>query len=51
MSLAVVAGAAALAVGAQAADPLIGLAITVVIPRISWQSWRTVTGRDHADHH
>jgi divalent metal cation (Fe/Co/Zn/Cd) transporter len=51
VSLAVVASAAALAVGAQAADPLIGLAITLVILRISWQSWRTVTRHDHADHH
>jgi cation diffusion facilitator family transporter len=47
VSLAVVASAAALAAGAPAADPLIGLAITVVILRITWQSWRTVRGHDH----
>ena len=31
------------------ADPLIGLAITLVILRITWQSWSTVRGDDH--HH
>jgi hypothetical protein len=25
-------------------DPLVGLAITLVILRITWQSWRTVRG-------
>jgi cation diffusion facilitator family transporter len=44
VSLAVVASAAALAVGLDAADPLIGLGITVVILRITWDSWRTVRG-------
>lgn len=47
VSLAVIASAAALAAGAPAADPLIGMAITVVILRITWQSWRTVRGHDH----
>jgi cation diffusion facilitator family transporter len=42
VSLAVVAGAAAVAIGLDVADPLIGLAITLVILRITWQSWRTV---------
>jgi cation diffusion facilitator family transporter len=42
VSLAVVASAAVVALGAPVADPLIGLAITLVIRRISWQSWRTV---------
>lgn len=45
VSLAVVASAASVAVGLQAADPLIGLAITLVILRITWQSWRTISGR------
>jgi cation diffusion facilitator family transporter len=44
VSLAVVASAAAVAVGAPIADPLIGLAITVVILRITWQSWTTIAG-------
>lgn len=42
VSLAVVASAAVVAVGVPAADPLIGLAITAVILRITWESWRTV---------
>jgi len=44
VSLAVVASSAALVLGLDAADPLIGLAITAVILRITWQSWRTVRG-------
>jgi cation diffusion facilitator family transporter len=47
VSLAVIASAAAVAVGLELADPLIGLAITVVILRITWQSWRNVRGHDH----
>jgi divalent metal cation (Fe/Co/Zn/Cd) transporter len=31
-----------IAVGVPIADPLIGLAITLVILRITWASWRTV---------
>jgi cation diffusion facilitator family transporter len=42
VSLAVVASAAVVAAGVPAADPLIGLAITAVILRITWDSWRTV---------
>jgi cation diffusion facilitator family transporter len=42
VSLGVVASAAVVALGAPIADPLIGLAITLVILRITWQSWRTV---------
>ena len=44
VSLAVVASAAVVALGLEVADPLIGLAITLVILRISWQSWQTVRG-------
>jgi cation diffusion facilitator family transporter len=44
VSLAVVASAVVVALGAPIADPLIGLAITGVILRITWQSWRTVRG-------
>jgi cation diffusion facilitator family transporter len=44
VSLAVVASALVVALGAPIADPLIGLAITLVILRITWQSWRTVRG-------
>src|ERR687893_1352556 len=53
VSLAVVASAAVVALGLELADPLIGLAITVVILRITWHSWRTVQAGDHElhDHH
>ena len=44
VSLGVVASAALVALGATVADPLIGLAITILILRITWQSWRTVSG-------
>lgn len=44
VSLGVVASALIVAAGATVADPLIGLAITVVILRITWTSWRTVHG-------
>ena len=50
VSLAVVASAAVVALGLQVADPLIGLAITLVILRITWQSWLTVSGRGHHHH-
>jgi len=43
VSLAVVASAGLVALGLQVADPLIGLAITALILRITWQSWRTVS--------
>jgi cation diffusion facilitator family transporter len=42
VSLAVVASAIVVALGVQVADPLIGLAVTAVILRITWQSLRTV---------
>jgi cation diffusion facilitator family transporter len=47
VSLGVIASAIAVALGAPIADPLIGLAITLVILRITWQSWRTVRGHEH----
>jgi cation diffusion facilitator family transporter len=42
VSLAVVASAIFVALGLQVADPLIGMVVTVVILRITWQSWLTV---------
>jgi cation diffusion facilitator family transporter len=42
VSLAVVASAGALALGLDVLDPLIGLAITAIILRITWQSWKTI---------
>jgi divalent metal cation (Fe/Co/Zn/Cd) transporter len=47
VSLAVIASAVVVAVGAPIADPLIGLAITLVILRITRQSWNTVRGHHH----
>lgn len=48
VSLAVVASAAVVALGLGIADPLIGLAITLVILKITLDSWRTVrAGHDH----
>ena len=50
--LGVIAIAAVVAIGLDIADPLIGLTITLLILRITWQSWRTV--RDdvrRATHH
>jgi divalent metal cation (Fe/Co/Zn/Cd) transporter len=43
VSLGVVASAIVVSLGAEIGDPIIGLAITLVILRITWQSWRTVT--------
>ena len=42
VSLAVVASAVVVALGLHAGDPLIGLTITLVILRITWQSFQTV---------
>jgi cation diffusion facilitator family transporter len=47
VSLAVIASAVVVALGAPIADPLIGLGITLVILRITWQSWATVRGHSH----
>jgi len=47
VSLAVIASAVVVALGAPIADPLIGLAITLVIARITWQSWQTIRNHDH----
>ncbi|HVC07545.1 MAG TPA: cation diffusion facilitator family transporter [Solirubrobacterales bacterium] len=47
VSLAVIASAVVVALGLPIADPLIGLAITVVILKITWESWRTVRGHQH----
>jgi cation diffusion facilitator family transporter len=46
VSLGVVASAIAVALGAPVADPIIGLAITFVILKITWDSWRAVRGNE-----
>jgi cation diffusion facilitator family transporter len=42
VSLAVVASAIVVALGAQIADPIISLTLTAVILKITWDSWHTV---------
>ncbi len=42
VSLGVVGSAIIVALGFELGDPLIGLAITLIILRITWQSWRTI---------
>jgi cation diffusion facilitator family transporter len=44
VSLGVIASAIVVALGAPIADPIIGLAITLMILRITWQSWQTIRG-------
>ncbi len=56
VSLAVVASAAVVAAGFEVGDPIIGLMITLVILRITWQSAQTIKAdpgptREHSDHH
>jgi cation diffusion facilitator family transporter len=48
VSLGVVASSVVVALGVRVADPLIGLAITVVILKVTLDAWRTVT--DHHTH-
>jgi cation diffusion facilitator family transporter len=50
VSLGVIASSVVVAVGVPVADPIIGLAITALILRITWQAWRTVSSDDHHDH-
>jgi cation diffusion facilitator family transporter len=47
VSLAVIASAIAIAAGAPILDPIIGLAMTAVILRITRESWRTVRRHSH----
>jgi cation diffusion facilitator family transporter len=49
VSLAVVASAGVVAAGLDVADPLIGLVITLVILRITWSSWKTVSAGPRTD--
>ena len=43
VSLGVIASALLVAVGFARADPIVGLVITLVILKITWDSWRTVS--------
>ncbi len=51
VSLGVLVSAGAVALGLSLADPIIGLLITLVILRITWQSWRTVRAWDPGHEH
>jgi len=42
----VLASATVVAIGLNLADPIIGLVITLVILRITWESWRTISSTD-----
>ena len=42
VSLGVIASALLVGLGLPRADPLVGLAITLVILRITWESWKTI---------
>ena len=50
VSAGVVVSAVAVSLGAPILDPIIGLAITLLILRITWESWVTVR-RHHHHHH
>ena len=53
VSLGVVVSALGVALGIERADPVVGFAITVVILKITWDSWRTVRDAEpgHVDEH
>jgi cation diffusion facilitator family transporter len=46
VSLGVLASAAVVALGLNVADPMIGLVITLVILKITWESWHSVSKTD-----
>src|SRR5438128_8650980 len=46
VSFGVIASAIVVSLGAQIGDPIIGLAITLVIAKITWDSWQTVSSTD-----
>jgi cation diffusion facilitator family transporter len=48
VSLGVVLTAGLVALGLERADPIVGMAITLVILKITWDSWRTIR---HGIHH
>lgn len=52
VNVAVIASALLVAAGLGVADPLIGLGITLVILKITWDSWHTIrAGHDHDHDH
>jgi divalent metal cation (Fe/Co/Zn/Cd) transporter len=50
VSLGVVGSAILVAAGYPKADPLVGVAITLVILKVTWDSWRVISaGHEHHD--
>jgi divalent metal cation (Fe/Co/Zn/Cd) transporter len=49
VSLGAVGSAALVALGAELADLIVGLVITIVILKITWDSWRTVATTEPGD--
>ena len=49
VSLGVIASAVGVWLGADIADPVVGLVITLVILKITWDSWRTVRDSEPGD--
>jgi cation diffusion facilitator family transporter len=47
VSLSVIVSAISVALGAPIADPLVGLGVTLVILKITWDSWRTISADSH----
>jgi cation diffusion facilitator family transporter len=49
VSLGVIASAALVALGWEEADPIVGILITLVILKVTWDAWHTIrTGANHA---
>jgi divalent metal cation (Fe/Co/Zn/Cd) transporter len=48
VSLGVIASAALVALGWEVGDPIVGLLITLVILRVTWDAWRTIRDGAHA---
>ena len=49
VSLGVIGSAIVVSLGAKIGDPIIGLVITLVIIKITWDSWRIVSRTDPGD--
>jgi cation diffusion facilitator family transporter len=51
VSLGVIASAALVALGWEMGDPIVGLLITLVILKVTWDSWRTIRRAAHEPRH
>jgi cation diffusion facilitator family transporter len=50
VSLGVIASAIVVAIGFPRGDPVVGFVITLVILKVTWDSWRTISGDDDGSH-